>query len=98
MKSAYPGASRMLILSPSHSIGARAVEIEMPSRISSSSKSVDGVALGDLAHPCGGAGAEEEGLGQRGLARPPVADQDDVADVLGRVALQPGSPRWLRQW
>ena len=52
----------------------------------------DGVALRDLPHACGGSGEEDEGLRQRRLARTAVPYQDDVPDVLGRVALQPGPP------
>ena len=43
----------------------------------------DGTAVVDFSQPGGGPRPKEEGLGQRGLAAAPMADQDEVADQCG---------------
>ena len=43
----------------------------------------DGTAVVDFSQPGGGPRPKEEGLGQRGLAAAPMADQDQVADQCG---------------
>ena len=45
----------------------------------------DGVAVADLTHTVDGAGAEQHALGKAGLAGVAMAQQADVADVLGFV-------------
>jgi hypothetical protein len=51
-----------------------------------------GVALGDLAEPRRRTRLEEDRFGHRGLSRAPVADEDDVADVLRRIGLHATGP------
>src|SRR5918999_1345737 len=48
------------------------------------------VALGRLAHPSGCTRAEQKRFCQRRLAGAPMADEHDVAYVLGRIALHGG--------
>ena len=51
-----------------------------------------GVQVGG-AHPLDAAGCEEHGFGERGLAVVRVAEQDHVADLLGRVISRHSHPR-----
>ena len=93
MKSAVPGASRTLIFTPFHSIGAIASETEMPLRCSSGSWSETVLPSSTVPMRVMPPDGEEHRLEQRRLARPSVADQQDVADVLRVVGLQRGSFR-----
>ena len=86
-----PGASRTLIFTPFHSIGAIARETRDPASLLVGVVVGDGVAVLDGAHPGDRAGGEEHRLEERGLPRPTVADQQHVADVLRVVGLQRGS-------
>ena len=87
-KSAYPGASSTLILTPFHSIGAIDSETEMPLRCSSGSWSETVLPSSTVPMRVMAPGGEQHGLEEGGLARTPVADQQDVADVLRVVGLQ----------
>ncbi len=49
-----------------------------------------GVAVLDSAQAADGSGPVEQRLGQRRLSRPAVADEGDIADLLGRVDLHGG--------
>src|SRR4029077_11557931 len=56
----------------------------------------DGVAVLDGAHPCDAAGREEHRFEERRLARPSVANEQDVSDVLRVVRIQRAPPGCAR--
>ena len=91
-KLANPGVSMMLILVFCHSAWARLAARVCLRAMDSSSKSVDGRAVVNLAEAVDGAGAEQHRRHELGLAASAVADDGHVADVSGVVHLHTGNP------
>ena len=83
-----PGVSITLTLWPSCSNGASASDTEMRRRCLLGVEVGGGVAVLDPAEPGDRPGGEEQRLGEGGLARPAVADEGHVADLLRRERLR----------
>ena len=80
-----------LILWSFHSNGARDKRERQVALLLLRVEVADGGAVLHSPHPSDRARLVEKGLGQRGLPRPAVADEGDVADLLGRKALHESS-------
>ena len=89
-----PGVSIRLTLWPFHSNGATDErQRDAPALLLGVVVAHRGAVL-HPSQPVDRAGAVEQRLDQRRLARAPVAHQRHVADLVGREALQSGPPRW----
>ena len=95
-KPASPGVSMRLILRPCHSRWQIDAESDIWRRCSSSSQSLTVEPASTVPEPVRRARLEQHRLDERGLARPAVPDDGDVADLPRLVLACAGTTSWRR--